>query len=108
MCLSDRVGNPSRFKINYRDGDCYGDFWDVEPCLENPNIMRFNVDHLEFSGIAINYSKASLTWLRESAIEVVGQGKGKSGKSRSDILEILIARSTRELGEEVVKKRSRD
>jgi len=62
MCLSDRVGNPSRFKINYHDGDCYGDFWgDVEPCLENPDITRFNVDHLEFSGIAINYSKASLT-----------------------------------------------
>lgn len=61
MYLSDRIGNPSRFEINYRDEDCHRDFWDIGSCLENPDIIRFYVNHLEFSGISINYSKANLT-----------------------------------------------
>lgn len=102
--LSDRVGNPSRFEINYRD--CHGDFRDVTGPW-NRDITRFYVGRVEFSGVAINYSKANLAArLREPAIEVVGQGEIRKVTSRDsrnpDCPTNPGARG------EVVKKRSRD
>lgn len=57
----------------------------------NRDVMRFYMGHVEFSGAAINYSKANLAGPQS---RWSGQGRAKSGKSRPGILEILIARPT--------------